>query len=65
MTISLSERDYKKLVSYARRSGVTRPLAAKRLIRERLAAITAEKQTEVSKNQLGLFDAIQIDMFGK
>lgn len=63
MSLTLSDRDYAKLTEYARIHNVTRPLAAKRLIREQLASLQVDKQNSVSKNQLGLFDSLQIDIF--
>ncbi|MBP5515961.1 MAG: hypothetical protein J6X86_03330 [Bacteroidales bacterium] len=63
LSMTLSERDFVKLTEYARIHNITRPLAAKRLIREQLASLHVEKQRLVSKNQLGLFDSLQIDIF--
>ena len=63
IVVTLSSRDYEKLSEIARRDKATRPVIAKRLIRNQLATITIEKQQKVVANQLGLFDTLQIDIF--
>lgn len=65
ITIALSSRDYEKLTRYAKQKNISRPLAAKRLLRSQLALLTMEKVTKQPKNQLGLFDSLQIDIFDK
>lgn len=64
IVVTLSSRDYEKLSEIARRDKATRPVIAKRLIRNQLATITIEKQQKVVANQLGLFDSVQIDILG-
>lgn len=64
IVVTLSSRDYEKLSEIARRDKATRPVIAKRLIRNQLASITIEKQQKVVANQLGLFDSVQIDILG-
>ena len=63
IVVTLSSRDYEKLSEIARRDKATRPVIAKRLIRNQLATITIEKQQKAVANQLGLFDTLQIDIF--
>ena len=64
IVVTLSSRDYEKLSEIARRDKATRPVIAKRLIRNQLATITIEKQQKAVANQLGLFDCVQIDILG-
>lgn len=64
IVVTLSSRDYEKLSEIARRDNATRPVIAKRLIRNQLATITIEKQQKAVANQLGLFDSVQIDILG-
>lgn len=64
IVVTLSSRDYEKLSEIARRDKATRPVIAKRLIRNQLATITIEKQQKAVANQLGLFDSVQIDILG-
>lgn len=63
LTVSLSMRDFDKLTAYAKKQCVSRPLAAKRLLKTQIAALVVEKQQKQSENQLGLFDSMQIDIF--
>lgn len=63
VTISLSSRDFEKLTRYAKSQKILRPLAAKRLLRAQLSTISFEKVDVQPKNQLGLFDSLQIDIF--
>lgn len=63
ITVSLSVRDYEKITQYAKEQNISRPLAAKRLLRAQLAKIQTEKVERQAKNQLGLFDSVQIDIF--
>lgn len=63
LTISLSARDFEKLTRYAKTTGASRPLAAKRLLRQQLAAMTFEKKEVQPKNQLCLFDSVQMNIF--
>ncbi len=63
LTISLSLRDYDKLTAFARKHKVSRPLAAKRLLKSEIAKFNIEKQQKQCKNQLELFDSMQIDIF--
>ena len=62
IVVTLSNRDYMKLTEIARRDKALRPVVAKRLIKSQLATIAIEKQPKVAPNQLGLFDAVQLDI---
>lgn len=63
IVVTLSHTDYEKLCAYAKSQGASRPLIAKRLIKSQLATLAIEKQQRLSKNQLGLFDSMQLDIF--
>ncbi len=63
--LTLSERDFAKLSGYAQMQHVSRPLAAKRLLHEQLAAIAIDKSQRNAENQLGLFDSLQINIFNE
>ena len=65
IVLSLSERDYAKLTQCAASQNVTRSIAAKRLIHAQLATLAVERQADAEKNQLGLFDSLQIDIFNQ
>ena len=64
-TVTLSECELRRLSVYADKCGVDRPTALARLMRQSLrdaaAGIQAEGNHDI--NQLGLFDAVQIDIF--
>ncbi|MBP5547836.1 MAG: hypothetical protein J6X58_02955 [Bacteroidales bacterium] len=61
--VTLSERDFEKLTAYARTVKASRPVAAKRMLKAQLASVAIEKKQRQTKNQLGLFDSMQIDIF--
>ena len=42
VTVTLALRDYEKLTRYAQLQGVSRPLAAKRLLRSQLSALAID-----------------------
>lgn len=64
-TVTLSECEMRRLTVYADKSGVDRPTALARLVRQSLrdaaAGIAIESERDI--NQLGLFDSVQIDIF--
>lgn len=64
ISISLTEREADLLQAYAKSIGTTRGKALKKLMKAGLkdAAVLAAKS--VPSNQLGLFDAVQTDIFG-
>ena len=47
----------------AKEQKTSRPIVAKRLMKSQLASIQIEKNENLAKNQLGLFDSMQIDIF--
>ena len=63
IVVTLSERDFEKLSSYAKSQGKSRSIIAKRMLKTEIASLAVEKQKQASKNQLGLFDSMQIDIF--
>lgn len=63
IVVTLSHTDYEKLCAYAKSQSASRPVVAKRLIKAQLAVMAIEKQQRESKNQLGLFDSMQLDIF--
>ena len=64
-TVTLSECEMRRLTVYAASSGVDRPTALARLVRQALrdAASGIQVGSERDINQLGLFDSVQIDIF--
>lgn len=66
-TLSLSECEVRRLTAYASASGVSRPTALARLMRQSLreAAAGISQPEECAVNQLGLFDGVQIDIFNQ
>ncbi len=62
ITIALSERDYKKLMVYAQQKRKTKPAAARQLLHSQLSVLH-QSETKSSKNQRGLVDSLQIDIF--
>lgn len=63
ITVTLPYTDYEKLSAFAESQGASRPIVAKRLIKAQLALLAVEKQQRLTKNQLGLFDSMQLDIF--
>lgn len=63
VTVLLSGRDYEKLSLLARKQRTTRPIMARRLLKAQLEAVEIEKKERQARNQLGLFDSLQIDIF--
>ncbi len=62
-TVALTELDVRRLNAYADSSGIDRPTALHRLIKQSLRDNAAALPDKVDKNQLGLFDTLQIDIF--
>lgn len=62
-TVSLSEMDVRRLTAYADSSGIDRPTALHRLLKQSLRENSAAVPGKVDKKQLGLFDTLQIDIF--
>ena len=63
ITVSLTLRDFEKITMLAKEQKTSRPIVAKRLMKSQLASIQIEKNENLAKNQLGLFDSMQIDIF--
>lgn len=62
-SITLPEREGKLLKMYAEDYGTTRPAAIRRMVCKCLKEYRQAKGTIEPDNQLGLFDAMQIDIF--
>lgn len=62
--VTLSECEMRRLSVYAEQNGIDRPTALSRLLhrslREAASMVRADNSDD---NQLGLFDAVQIDIF--
>ncbi|GEM_PF-872079 len=63
ISITLSEREGELLKSYARQFGITRPAAVKRIVHAALSQYKSTVSKTEPKNQLGLFDTLQVDIF--
>jgi hypothetical protein len=63
LVVTLPYTDFERLSAYAKSQGASRPIVAKRLIKAQLAELAIEKQQRQVKNQLGLFDSMQLDIF--
>jgi hypothetical protein len=63
ISIALPERDGEVLKRCAKDAGVSCPVMAKRLLKEALKQHRNNHQKEEPRNQLGLFDTIQVDIF--
>lgn len=63
LVVTLSDRDYKKLLLIAKGQQVTRPVAAKKMLHAQIASISFSKNDIQAKNQLGLFDFVQTEIF--
>ena len=63
ITFSLPEREGEVLSLYAKEKGISRPAAVRRLVRAELQQYATSLRHAEPKNQLGLFDVVQIDIF--
>lgn len=63
ITVTLSHTDYERISALAKTQRVSRPLLAKRLLRAQLSALAVSSTKREAKNQLGLFDSMQLDIF--
>ena len=61
--LTLSEREVLRLDAYAANSGIDRPTALHRLVKQSLRQLSAAPIDSRDANQLGLFDTLQIDIF--
>ena len=62
-TLTLTELDVYRLNAYAESSGIDRPTALHRLVKQSLREVAAAPVDKHDANQLGLFDTLQIDIF--
>ena len=63
-TVALSECEMRRLTVYAASSGVDRPTALARLLKQALREVASGiKVPDIDENQLRLFDSVQIDIF--
>ena len=62
-TLTLSETELRRLSAYADAGGMERPAALHRIVAQALRECTAAPAARCDKRQLGLFDAVQIDIF--
>lgn len=62
-TLTLSEAEVRRLSAYAAAGGIERPVALHRIVSQALREYTASPSAHQDKRQLGLFDAVQIDIF--
>lgn len=62
-TLTLSEREAVRLGFYADRSGISRPQALQRLMKQALRELGKMPDGGKDEKQLGLFDTLQIDIF--
>ncbi|MCQ2295205.1 MAG: hypothetical protein MJZ67_06080 [Bacteroidales bacterium] len=61
--LTLSEKECELLKLYAQDYNTTRPEALRRMVREALKEYKSRKGPIQPANQLGLFDALQMDIF--
>lgn len=63
-SITLPEREGRLLKMYAQDYNITRPEALRRMVRDALRQYKEQKGNIEPDNQLGLFDCVQMDIFG-
>jgi hypothetical protein len=63
VSLTFSRRDYEALTAFAEDKGVPRAVAIRHIVHEALKTYNRNASQTVSKNQLGLFDSVQIDIF--
>lgn len=63
ISITLPEREGELLKRFAQQNGTTRPAAARRMVMDALRQYKITAAKAVSKNQLELFDSLQVDIF--
>lgn len=64
-TLTLSEPEVRRLTAYAEDCGVERPVALHRIVSQMLRQYSLAPVDKRDKRQLGLFDSVQIDLFGE
>ena len=63
ITFTLPEREGEVLSLYAKENGISRPAAVRRMVRAALHQYYSALSHAEPRNQLGLFDVVQIDIF--
>ena len=63
VSITLPVRESEMLKRYARENGTTKPAAARRMVIAALRQNKASLSKSQPKNQLELFDTVQVDIF--
>lgn len=63
ISISLTEREAGLLQLFASDHNLTKGRALKRLMKQGLRDYESQKEKSLPRNQLGLFDAVQTDIF--
>ena len=63
ISFALPEREGEMLALYAKEMGVSRPAAVRRMVKSALREHFQDRPKAQPENQLGLFDAVQIDIF--
>lgn len=63
LKLTISERDNRLLLLYAKEHGVSRAVAAKQIIHQTLVANIKNAGDNTPENQLRLFDNVQINLF--
>lgn len=63
VSMTLSHRDLVVLQRFAEQEGLTRAVALRHLVKEGLKEVAANMPDPTSKNQLDIFDSMQIDIF--
>ena len=61
--VTLWEHDLRLLQRYSEQTGLSRAVAIRHLVREGLKELDLPVNVPEAKNQLGLFDSMQIDIF--
>ena len=63
ISFTLPAREGELLKSYAKEHRVSRPVAVRRMVKAALKEYAQKRPAEEPRNQLGLFDVVQIDIF--
>ena len=63
ISFTLPEREGEVLSRYAKERGISRPDAVRRMVRTALREYSSTLAHAEPRNQLGLFDVVQIDIF--
>ena len=63
ISITLPEREGDMLKRFAQQNGTTRPAAVRRMVIDALKQYKVAASKAEPRNQLGLFDTLQVDIF--